>query len=88
MEFELERCSSTLFGLVGVYSAMFEKTKSRLTAFIRPPWLLASRQTLTVPDLREALVTSLFQPREMEFDSGCSCPESSGGCIKKASQQC
>lgn len=36
----------------------------------------------------EALVTSLFQPREMEFDSGCSCPESSGECIKKASQQC
>lgn len=33
-------------------------------------------------------VTSLFQPREMEFDSDCSCHESSRGCIKKASQQC
>lgn len=42
----------------------------------------------TTPDFRGAHVTSLFQPREMEFDSGCSCHESSRGCIKKASQQC
>ena len=49
---------------------------------------VAARRSLTVPDLHRALVTSLFQPGEMEFDSGCSCPESSGGCIKKASQQC
>ncbi len=93
MEFELERWRLILFRLVWVYSAMLKnpnnpKTKNQkhLTAFIRPR--LAARQSLTVPDLHEALVTSLFQPREMEFDSGCSCPESSGGCIKKASQQC
>lgn len=50
--------------------------------------MFSARQWQTVPDLHEALVTSLFQQTEMEFDSGCSCPESSRGCIKKASQQC
>lgn len=41
-----------------------------------------------VSPARAGLLPHLSQPREMEFDSGCSCPESSGDCIKKASQQC
>lgn len=51
-------------------------------------WWSAARLSPGVPDLHRALVTSVFQPREMQFDSGCSCPDSSWDCIKKASQQC
>lgn len=74
-------------GWFGFYSDSNTETKSSDSLY-RPPWLLRATQSPTVPDPHEAHVTSLFQLREMEFDSVCSCPESSGGCIKKASQQC
>lgn len=50
-----------------------------------PPW---TRPSLLPWLAGGSCHVSLFQPREMEFDSVCSWPESSGGCIKKPSQQC
>lgn len=86
-EFEFERCCSALFRPLWLHSDPNAPAKS-FNSLSHPPWVPRASQSLTVPDLREPHVTSLLQPREMEFDSVCSCLESSGGCIKKASQQC
>lgn len=70
-----------------VHSDPNTKTKSFKGLYV-PLWVPRATQPLTVPDLHQPHVTSLLPPREMEFDSVCSCLESSRGCIKKASQQC